>query len=71
MDDGISLFLSNFEKRNELENTLVIFASDNGPPFLGGRTNLYQFGIRTPLIISHPHFRNEKSKNYHPKRQRS
>jgi len=63
MDDGISLILKNLRNRNLLKNSMVLFASDNGPPFLRGRTNLYQFGIRTPLIISHPNFRNEKIRN--------
>ena len=63
MDDGISLILENLRNRNLLKNSMVLFASDNGPPFLRGRTNLYQFGIRTPLIISHPNFRNEKIRN--------
>jgi len=66
MDDGISLILETTQSLNELSNSLVVFASDNGPPFLGGRTNLYPFGIRTPLIVSHPQYRTEKRRNHDP-----
>jgi uncharacterized sulfatase len=44
------------------ENTLIVFASDNGPEegfgstggFRGAKTNLYEGGIRVPLIVWGP-----------------
>lgn len=44
------------------DNTLIIFASDNGPemgaglagPFRGGKSELYEGGIREPLIVWGP-----------------
>ncbi len=44
------------------DNTLILVCSDNGPeagagsagPFLGGKTTLYEGGIRSPLIIWGP-----------------
>ncbi|GKZ50552.1 hypothetical protein AbraIFM66951_003812, partial [Aspergillus brasiliensis] len=36
------------------ESTLVIFISDNGPPFLNSKTTLYDAGVRLPLIIRQP-----------------
>ncbi|CAK9294895.1 unnamed protein product [Gordionus sp. m RMFG-2023] len=32
--------------------TLVIYISDNGPPFPSGRTNLYQPGMKVPFIMA-------------------
>ena len=58
--------LKTVARLKELSNSLVLFASDNGPPFLAGRTNLYPFGIRTPLIVSHPRHRTEKRRNHDP-----
>src|SRR5262249_30996062 len=34
--------------------TLVIFLSDNGPPFPGAKTNVYDAGIHLPLIAYSP-----------------
>lgn len=42
-----------------LNDTLVIFTSDNGIPFPSGRTNLYWPGTAEPLLVSSPE---------HPKR---
>ena len=40
------------KKHNELENTLVVFTSDNGMPFPRAKSNLYDYGIRIPLIVT-------------------
>lgn len=36
------------------ENTMIIFMADNGRPFPGSKTRLYDRGIRTPFIIKWP-----------------
>lgn len=40
-----------------LNDTLVIFTSDNGIPFPSGRTNLYWPGTAETLLISSPEHR--------------
>lgn len=37
-----------------LNDTLIIFTSDNGIPFPSGRTNLYWPGTAEPLLVSSP-----------------
>lgn len=37
-----------------LDNTLIIFSSDNAIPFPNGRTNMYDSGVAVPLFISSP-----------------
>lgn len=37
-----------------LQDTLIIYTSDNGPPMPSGRTNLYDPGVREPMFISSP-----------------
>ncbi|HZY77898.1 MAG TPA: sulfatase [Cyclobacteriaceae bacterium] len=36
------------------ENTLIIFMADNGRPFPGSKTRLYDRGVKTPFIIKWP-----------------
>ena len=54
MDADIGRMLDILEKRRLLENTLVIFLSDNGAPFPREKGTLYDPGTRTPLIFSWP-----------------
>ena len=42
------------EQRGELDNTLVIFTSDNGMPFPRCKANLYDGGTRMPFAIRFP-----------------
>lgn len=46
--------LKELEDAGVLSETLVIYTSDNGIPFPGGRTNLYDPGIAQPFMVSSP-----------------
>ena len=52
MDRHIGIMMEELEKRNLLENTIIIFLSDNGMPFPRAKGTLYDAGIQTPLIFS-------------------
>lgn len=46
--------LQELQAAGVLNDTLVIFTSDNGVPFPSGRTNLYWPGTAEPLLVSSP-----------------
>ena len=54
LDHGVGLVLKVLEDAKQLDNTLVIFLSDNGIPFPGAKTTLYDAGIHLPLVIRKP-----------------
>ncbi|XP_032726326.1 N-sulphoglucosamine sulphohydrolase [Lontra canadensis] len=54
MDQGVGLVLQELRTAGVLNDTLVIFTSDNGIPFPSGRTNLYWPGTAEPLLVSSP-----------------
>ncbi len=69
LDDSVGQVLDRIESLGMSENTLVIFASDNGAmseggwsrkyfdssgPLRGGKRDLYEGGIRTPMIAWQP-----------------
>lgn len=54
MDRGVGLILAELAKAGVLEDTLVIFISDNGIPFPGAKTTLYNAGIHLPLLMAGP-----------------
>ncbi|XP_072932337.1 N-sulphoglucosamine sulphohydrolase isoform X2 [Epargyreus clarus] len=54
LDQGVGLLLKELEDAGYSNDTLIIYTSDNGIPFPSGRTNLYDSGLREPLLISSP-----------------
>ena len=54
VDQGVERMLEILEENDLMDDTLFIFTSDNGPPFPGAKTNLYQPGANLPFIVRHP-----------------
>jgi arylsulfatase A-like enzyme len=54
MDQTIGTMLDELERRKLLDNTLIVFLSDNGAPFPREKGTLYDAGTRTPLILVWP-----------------
>ncbi|GAB2557753.1 sulfatase family protein [Spirosoma aerophilum] len=52
LDREIGELLKKLETTGQLENTLIVVASDNGMPFPHAKANLYDYGTRVPLLIS-------------------
>ena len=53
-DRQLASLLEALERRNELDNTIVVVTSDNGMPFPRAKANLYDSGTRVPLAIRWP-----------------
>ena len=54
LDSGVGLLLDALRETGHSDDTLVIYLSDNGRPFPGAKTTLYDDGVHLPLIISSP-----------------
>ena len=54
LDQGVAKLLAALEASGRARETTVIFLSDNGIPFPGAKTNLYDPGVRLPLIVRSP-----------------
>ncbi len=53
-DQGVGALMQALRETGHWEDTLVLLLSDNGPPFPGAKTNLYDPGSRLPLIVRDP-----------------
>ena len=54
VDRGLGLVMDALRGAGLDDDTLIVFLSDNGPPFLNSKTTLYDAGVRLPLIIRCP-----------------
>jgi hypothetical protein len=54
LDSGVGLLLDALRETAHGDDTLVIYMSDNGRPFPGAKTTLYDDGIHLPLIVASP-----------------
>lgn len=54
MDEGVGALIAALDETGHAQDTLVLFISDNGPPFPGAKTTLYQPGVNLPLIVRAP-----------------
>jgi N-sulfoglucosamine sulfohydrolase len=54
VDQGVGHLLEALRDAGRLDDTLVIYTSDNGMPFPGAKTNLYEPGLRLPLLVRKP-----------------
>ena len=63
LDAGVGLLMKELESSGRKDETLVIYASDNGIPFPGAKTTLYDSGIRLPLIVVSPELRRRGTTN--------
>jgi arylsulfatase A-like enzyme len=60
VDEGLGAIVDAVKKTGQLDNTYIIFTSDNGGGLTpngslrGGKGNLYEGGLRVPLVVAGP-----------------
>lgn len=59
LDAGIGDLMTALKETGHWDDTLVMFLSDNGPPFPGAKTTLYEPGTNLPLLVRDPRIKQQ------------
>jgi len=51
LDAGVGMLMELLDKLGYAKNTMVIFISDNGPPFARAKMTCYEAGLHTPFLV--------------------
>ena len=54
VDQGLGRVVALLKETGQYDNTLIIYTSDNGIAMPGAKTNLYDAGMRLPLVVRAP-----------------
>ena len=58
IDQGLGRLIEVLKKAGVYDQTLIIYTSDHGIAFPGGKTTLYEGGMRIPFIVHSPDVKN-------------
>jgi N-sulfoglucosamine sulfohydrolase len=54
VDKAFGTVLDTLKRTGTYDSTLIVYLSDNGAAFPGSKTNVYEPGIRLPLVMKNP-----------------
>ncbi|WP_066626989.1 sulfatase family protein [Labilibacter marinus] len=63
VDQGFGRLMNMLEKAGKMDNTIIIYISDNGMAFPGAKTTVYEPGIQLPCIVKSPSIKNKGTQN--------
>jgi len=55
VDQGLARLVAILREAGVYDETLIVFTSDHGMAFPGGKTTVYEPGLRVPLVVRDPH----------------
>ncbi len=55
VDQGVARLIEILKASGQFDKTLFVFTSDHGMAFPGGKTTVYEAGLRVPLVVRNPY----------------
>ncbi len=55
IDQGVARLIEILKAADLYDKTLIVFTSDHGMAFAGGKTTVYEGGLRVPLVVRDPY----------------
>ncbi len=58
IDQGVGRLVQILKDADLFDRTLIVFTSDHGMAFAGGKTTVYEGGLRVPFVVRNPYEKN-------------
>lgn len=58
IDQGLGRLIESLKEAQLYDKTMIVFTSDHGMAFAGGKTTVYEPGLRVPLVVRNPYQEN-------------
>jgi len=58
IDQGLARLIEILKEQGLYDKTLIVFTSDHGMAFAGGKTTVYEGGLRVPFVVRNPYEEN-------------
>lgn len=55
IDQGVARLIQILKDAGLYDKTLIVFTSDHGMAFAGGKTTVYEGGLRVPMVVRNPY----------------
>lgn len=55
VDRGVARLVEILKEANLYDKTLIVFTADHGMAFAGGKTTVYEGGLRVPMVVRNPY----------------
>lgn len=55
IDQGVAKLVEILKEADLYDRTLIVFTSDHGMAFAGGKTTVYEGGLRVPMVVRDPY----------------
>ncbi|NND97013.1 MAG: sulfatase [Pirellulaceae bacterium] len=55
VDQGVARLLQILKEADLYDKTMIVFTSDHGMAFAGGKTTVYEGGLRVPMVVRDPY----------------
>ena len=63
IDQGVGRLIEILKEAGLYEKTLIVFTADHGMAFSGGKTTVYEGGLRVPFVVRNPYEKNRGVKS--------
>ena len=64
IDQGVARLVEILKENDLYDKTMIVFTSDHGMAFAGGKTTVYEGGLRVPMVVRNPYIQDRGKQSF-------